>query len=129
LNSRQISELFSGAEWPRLGEVSFTDSQATCQATLTMYLTKNISWFAGHFPGQPVLPGVVQVHWAAKSAKTIFTDLQAISTISSLKFKTVILPETEIELTLCHNKEKASISFVYLQARQICSSGTLVFSS
>jgi len=68
--------------------------------------------FAGHFPGNPILPGVVQVEMMAQASSFIFALTQDIATKSNLdvalvgitnaKFRKPILPEMDLRIeTVC----------------------------
>ena len=54
--------------------------------------------FQGHFPGHPVLPGVVQVDWAIRFGTRAFGDLGGFRGIDQLKFQALIRPGDVVEL-------------------------------
>lgn len=66
--------------------------------------------FSGHFAGNPILPGVVQLHWAAIIAGTLLGYIGAPREISRLKFRHIATPPCFIELQMEH-LERSSVSF------------------
>ncbi|MDN4502131.1 thioester dehydrase [Alteromonadaceae bacterium BrNp21-10] len=95
---------------------------------IKMQLSPDLIWFKGHFPDTPVLPGVVQLDWAINMAKTYLNlgDNIKISDLEVLKFKQLILPNQQIELTLQH-KSTHKFTFSYTSERGQHSSGRIVF--
>ena len=87
-----------------------------------------LSYFAGHFPEQAVLPGVVQVNWANNLATQLF-NVEEFRGVNSLKFNTMILPEAKVTLSLTLNPEKHTVKFSYKSDGTLFSSGVLVFAS
>ncbi|WP_299877586.1 hypothetical protein [uncultured Cocleimonas sp.] len=98
----------------------------------------SLSYFKGHFPDQAVLPGVVQINWANDLAKRLF-KYEEFRGVNSLKFNTMILPETKVILSLTLNPEKHTVKFRYTSITEddsmteekdeiLFSSGILVFS-
>ncbi len=76
---------------------------------------------AGHFPGEPILPGLAQVHWAWSIAACHFTLPSAAKSLQQLKFSRVIRPGDELEL---HFENVAgSLSFRYVLQGENASSG------
>jgi len=57
-------------------------------------------WFAGHFPQQGVLAGVIQVHWAMSFARQLELWGDGMPELGRVKFKSVVLPPAVIELSL-----------------------------
>ena len=58
----QLPEQING-DFPRVVAVDENDGAVT----LRLEVTPDLSWFHGHFPGEPVLAGIIQTHWAVPS--------------------------------------------------------------
>jgi len=84
----------------------------------------NLPWFKGHFPGFPILPGVVQLDWAARIASERFGFSATPREVLKLKFKSVIIPPTEVKLTLSRISP-VEVQFEFTSAQQQHSSGKL----
>ncbi|BFM06654.1 3-hydroxyacyl-ACP dehydratase FabZ family protein [Halioxenophilus aromaticivorans] len=109
-------------EWPHLKALNASHAQSSAWQ-LTLFVADDCRWFNGHFPGNPVLPGVVQLHWAQFFARQL-ADLKRITQVKSLKFNKIILPNTEVSLTLTVLREKQRVNFQYFSGDDVCSSGT-----
>lgn len=93
---------------------------------LRLDISQELGWFRGHFPGRPVLPGVVQIHWAALAAVARFGFREVPTAINRLKFKNVIVPPSIIELSIARPRRK-EVAFSYGGKGKIYSEGRLVF--
>ena len=89
-------------------------------------ISPELDCFQGHFPGQPVLPGVVQLHWAVLIARACFLLDHVPQEIKRLKFKKVVIPPHELELSL-YPKERDEVQFCFSAADEQFSEGRLVF--
>ncbi|MDZ4729176.1 MAG: hypothetical protein SH820_04465 [Xanthomonadales bacterium] len=56
--------------------------------------------FAGHFPHQPILPGIMQVHWAVQFAQVFMGKSASPIEIKQLKFRNIFIPPGRLELEL-----------------------------
>jgi acyl-CoA synthetase (AMP-forming)/AMP-acid ligase II len=83
--------------------------------------------FAGHFPGLPILPGVVQVDWAMRLAAEQVTGVRALASIDRLKFKAPVPPGALLALTLAHDAPRQRVQFAYRLGEQDCASGVIVY--
>lgn len=102
-----------------------------CHATgpgaveLDLEIRPELLWFQGHFPGSPILPGVVQIHWAVGFAQShLGLDLPAAREIQ-IKFKAVITPGDPVTLALRHDAAKGRLAFEYRRHDAVCSIGTV----
>lgn len=82
--------------------------------------------FADHFPGAPMLPGVLQLGWAVRLAQQQFGIERPLQQVAQLKFQHPILPGRELWLRL-RRSAPLQVSFHYDTTAQACSSGRLHF--
>jgi acyl-coenzyme A synthetase/AMP-(fatty) acid ligase len=81
------------------------------RAVFELIAPRNLLYFDGHFPGQPILAGVAQVDWVIAYGRQCFDLPPVFRAIHSLKFHRVIPPETAIKLELMHEPSKSSLAF------------------
>lgn len=98
------------------------------QAALSLEIVPQLRVFDGHFPGAPVLPGVVQLDWAIAFARQAFADLPPVfQRVDQLKFQLPVLPPVQLELALEWNAQAAQLSFRYTSQKGTHSSGRVQF--
>lgn len=91
---------------------------------LDLEIDPALVWFQGHFPGHPILPGVVQIDWAVAFARDhLGLDLPAARDFQ-IKFRATILPGDRVTLALRHEAAKRRLDFHYRRGDEMCSSGT-----
>lgn len=93
---------------------------------MLLSFSKNAEYFQGHFPLMPVLPGFVQVHFAAFFAKEHFLINKDITNIKRLRFTKIISPNKDIFLTIQLNSPQ-KITFKYFTKKDDHSSGEIHF--
>lgn len=86
---------------------------------------RELRFFEGHFPGLPVLPGVVQIHWAVRLAGELLGHRCVGSRIDQLKFLAIVRPEDELALTLRLDRKAGVLNFAFTRATRACSSGRI----
>ncbi len=114
-------ELESG-QWPIFSGVS--THQNSC--ILTLFIPEKLHYFTGHFPNRPVLPGIVQVHWATQLTQKVFR-LNHFHSLRNLKFHNMAMPDTTLKLSLEHSADADSVKFRYYHDDSTYSSGVLQF--
>ena len=92
---------------------------------LDLRVPADLEYFAGHFPGMPILPGVVQIDWAARFARERFSFSENFSAAENLKFLSIVRPDARLKLTLSVARD--CVSFDYSDEKKKYSSGRLVF--
>jgi 3-hydroxyacyl-[acyl-carrier-protein] dehydratase len=94
---------------------------------LTLKLVPESPVFEGHFPGDPVLAGVVQIHWAIIHAVDLFGPFGKFKGMEQVKFFSLIRPGDPLELRLSYDSEKSRLKFEYSSEAVPKSSGFIVF--
>jgi 3-hydroxymyristoyl/3-hydroxydecanoyl-(acyl carrier protein) dehydratase len=94
---------------------------------LRFVITDSNPYFQGHFPGCPVLPGVVQVGWAIQLARLHIPYSARFRSLVAVKFMRVIQPNTVLALRLAAHAERRELSFEYQFSGEPCSSGRVQF--
>ncbi|GLH67606.1 hypothetical protein [Geothrix edaphica] len=83
--------------------------------------------FDGHFPGQPILSGLIQVDWAARLGQDTFGPLGTFQGVEHLKFQAPIRPDEPLELHLDWTPDARQLRFRYTGSQGPKSAGILVF--
>jgi 3-hydroxymyristoyl/3-hydroxydecanoyl-(acyl carrier protein) dehydratase len=95
-------------------------------ATLQLRLGNDLFQFQGHFPNNPILPGVAQLDWAIKLANIHLGTSTTVKEVRHLKFRRLTPPDTRLQLILQHDPISASLSFEFKEDSTPISSGTIV---
>ena len=81
------------------------------QAIFELVAPRNLLYFNGHFPGRPILPGVVQIDWVIACGRQCFDLPPVFRGVHALKFQRLIRPETRLRLAIIHDPAKSCLSF------------------
>jgi 3-hydroxymyristoyl/3-hydroxydecanoyl-(acyl carrier protein) dehydratase len=65
---------------------------------------KDLACWPGHFPGQEIVPGVVQLDWVLQAIADWTQRAPELVEIAELKFRALILPGQELTLELVREK-------------------------
>ena len=60
----------------------------------------DLPFFEGHFPGHPILPGVVALGWLLAGAKRFAGHPLGAAELRNVKFQVVIAPGAALELSI-----------------------------
>jgi 3-hydroxymyristoyl/3-hydroxydecanoyl-(acyl carrier protein) dehydratase len=80
-------------------------------------------WFEGHFPGEPVLPGVAQIGMAVDAISNALNQDLRISGVRRVRFKRMIRPDDQLKIIATPlNQEIGAYSFrIMIQEEAVCS--------
>ena len=92
-----------------------------------LYVDAGLPVFSGHFPGNPILPGVILIHWSITSAADTFeqTPKTAFAGMSRIKFKSPVKPGAWLKLQL--TRSDSSVRFVFADNQGACTEGRLQY--
>ncbi len=110
--------------WPEVRAVERPSADPD-SVTLRLVVPHELAYFEGHFPGLPVLPGVVQLHWAAHLAREHLGQACTGSRIDQLKFVAIVHPGTDLTLALRLDRRAGVLHFAYSGTTQAYSSGRI----
>ena len=109
LNKQEIASLLPHRE-PMLLIDELTDIKKLSSATAIMYVKKNKFYVDGHFPGQPVLPGVLIVEAFGQAAaaltahgidkETYENKLVYLMSVEKARFRNPVIPDCKLELNI-----------------------------
>ncbi len=122
-HNAHISALFNELEGPSVRAVTITADKAL----ISLHVDTQLAWFEGHFPAHKVLPGVVQIDWAGKIGKALFAGEHRFSKLTNIKFKSMVLPDTTMDLELHFNAEKGALKFHFFNESESFSMGSFTF--
>jgi 3-hydroxymyristoyl/3-hydroxydecanoyl-(acyl carrier protein) dehydratase len=108
-------------------EVIAIRSPAIGTKHFNLRVPRELCYFEGHFPGHPLLPGVVQMTWAAQLGRQHFDLPPNFTHLSLVKFMRVITPDSLVTLTLEFKETRKELAFAYRSGDAVCSSGNIGF--
>jgi 3-hydroxymyristoyl/3-hydroxydecanoyl-(acyl carrier protein) dehydratase len=105
-----LAALFADTESPAaaLPRLAFARAAA---ATAELWIGPDLYHFQGHFPQQPILPGVAQIDWAISLARQAFALPPHMVRMEALKFQALIQPGTRLTLDLEWKPDKQQLEF------------------
>jgi 3-hydroxymyristoyl/3-hydroxydecanoyl-(acyl carrier protein) dehydratase len=104
-----------------------SESVDSNRAEFDIHVPADLYYLQGHFPGEPVVPGVIQVHWAIQFADEHFDLKPSFAGIEVLKFHRIIKPGMPIKLALELNEESGKLTFSYTSGSGKHSQGRVLF--
>lgn len=82
-------------------------------AEITLHLAADLFWFRGHFPDQPILPGMAQLNWVMYYSQQLLATDYTLHSIRQLKFQAPLLPGDHITLVLDWQPASQLLIFSY----------------
>ena len=102
------------------------DTSKQDEVRISLEVSPDLEAFAGHFPDNPILPGVVQIDWAVRLAGQ-HLGLTERPRDFQVKYHHIIRPNEPLLLTLKLDPVKRQLSFSYVSEERLMSSGLLKF--
>jgi 3-hydroxyacyl-[acyl-carrier-protein] dehydratase len=113
--------------WHAVGPV---EARATGEWCTEVRVPEESAWFAGHFPGDPILPGIAQLGMVHEMAGRALGERFRLSGLSRIKFKKILRPGDRLRITLTPRAGlPGMLAFRIDSGEDIACSGTLSFES
>ena len=109
----------------KLPDVLAINASKIDEVVLALAIPAQLEAFSGHFPNNPILPGVVQIDWAIRYAALHLGITKPETRDFQVKFRNIIRPNAPISLTLKIDRSGNRLSFIYQSGDEVMSSGQL----
>lgn len=117
----------NSAMWYELKNLNQTDSK---EISADIQVPRNSTWFSGHFPGAPILPGIAQLGMVFDAIHQLGNPNMKISGIERVRFKQIIRPDDHLKIIAVPRKNDAeSYSFRIMAGEKLVCSGVMTFES
>jgi len=84
-------------------------------------------WFHGHFPGEPILPGVAQIGMVIDAIRQAQNQDLKVSGVRRVRFKQIIRPDDQLKIIAAPLKQNAgAYSFQILVEDEVACSGVMM---
>jgi acyl-coenzyme A synthetase/AMP-(fatty) acid ligase/3-hydroxymyristoyl/3-hydroxydecanoyl-(acyl carrier protein) dehydratase len=110
-------------KWPQIIDQQLVDRQLTLRCRIPAELI----YFDGHMDSQPLLPGIVQIHWAEFYGRQLLPVSGRFERLEVVKFIRIVLPLDQVTINLSFNEVNGKLSFSYESDRGVHSSGRICF--
>ena len=104
---------------PRLPDVHCATWLTSSALELQMLIEADLPWFKGHFPGQPVLPGVGIIWIVEQYIRCWFEEERPFKQLSGVKFQATVLPQTSLTVKIKYHADKCQYDYSLVNETQI----------
>ena len=109
--------------WHLLGQI---ESPGTGEIRTVVQVPPESHWFSGHFPGEPILPGIAQLGIVRDALCRAGGGRLVLVGFSRVKFKKIIRPLDRLEVMVQPVKEReGAYAFRIVTGEELACSGTM----
>ena len=65
-----------------------------------LFVPRELAYLNGHYPGRPLVAGVVQLGWVMEAARALLGAAPSVVAFEGLRFRDVLGPEQELRMWL-----------------------------
>ena len=103
-----------------LKQSDFHEISATCE------IDPDSPWFSGHFPGEPILPGIAQLGIVLETIEQSMKQKLVVSDVSRVRFKQIIRAGDLLRIVITPvEKKPGSYSFRIMVEEELACSGNM----
>jgi 3-hydroxymyristoyl/3-hydroxydecanoyl-(acyl carrier protein) dehydratase len=126
LRAAEVELLDDGSRrrWmPIVTDIARDDRGLVCRLTVPC----DLPIFRGHFPGRPIVPGVMQIGWAATLSRDHGVAEGPLSGIPAAKFSRIVRPGMQLTARITAGSKSGQVQFRYTCRDAAVATGTLQF--
>ncbi|MGW8185708.1 MAG: 3-hydroxyacyl-ACP dehydratase FabZ family protein [Desulfobacterales bacterium] len=106
------------------------DISETGEISTEVRVSPESQWFSGHFPGEPILPGIAQLGIVYDTFCGARKRRFSLAGFSRVKFKKIIRPQDRLKITVTQKAGKEGVfTFRIVVGRDIACSGSMTLRS
>ncbi len=87
----------------------------------------NSPWFSGHFPNDPILPGIAQLKLVADLVANSEAGALCMTGVSRVKFRKIVRPGDVLDIIVNHSDKKGHYLFKITSRDEDVCSGWMFF--
>ena len=111
-------------KWYVLKELTRSDKN---EIAADVRVPSDSPWFHGHFPGEPILPGVAQIGMVIDAIRQAQNQDLKVSGVRRVRFKQIIRPDDQLKIIAAPLKQNAgAYSFQILVEDEVACSGVMM---
>ena len=106
--------------WYKLKEMNRSEAN---EISADIHVPSDSLWFDGHFPEEPILPGVAQIGMVFDAIRKAHNQELKISSVRRVRFKRIIRPDDQLKVIATPLKQNdGSYSFrILVKDETVCS--------
>ncbi len=106
--------------WYLLKDLKRSDSNEICAE---VQVPPDSPWFSGHFPEEPILPGIAQLGMVLDMINHSSDKNMKVSSVSRVRFKQIIRPDDELRIVATPQKDHAEsyLFRIMIRGELVCS--------
>ncbi len=85
---------------PVLAPIVLSEQRTADSLSRELRVPADLAFLEGHFPGQPIVAGVVQLHWVMLAAAELIGEMPRVRALLGLRFRDVLAPGQRFRLSL-----------------------------
>lgn len=121
LDKHYLRQLFDRMTFP----VIIQQQRSETSASLRLDFPPELECFKGHFPNEPIYPGLAQIGFVEHFARRIWPELGWVDGLEQMKFQALIKPFSQLELLL--HLQGAHLQFTLRDGDTTVASGRLTW--
>ena len=103
------------------------ESLKVFKTSATVTTSGNSPWFSGHFPNNPILPGIAQLKMVVDLIKKSTRESICLTGLSRVKFRKIVRPEEQLDLQITAENKEGSYLFKITSGNEDVCSGKIHF--
>jgi acyl-CoA synthetase (AMP-forming)/AMP-acid ligase II len=119
--------LESGAERaPVLAPVLLSERRDTRTLSRQLRVPADLAFLEGHFPGRPIVAGVVQIHWVLLAARDLVGPELRVRALEGVRFRDLLLADQVFQLELERSESGEALRFQLFEGERAFASGKVL---